>query len=60
MPLPIHHQSLPNPPDVYNSEKGWDTYATGFLIGGIGGSILAYAIVSNVDVFQNFRNLFGW
>jgi photosystem I subunit XI len=59
-PPPIATITAPNPPDVYNSEKGWDTYATGFLIGGIGGSILAYAIVSNVDVFQNFRNLLGW
>jgi photosystem I subunit XI len=51
--------TTPNPPDAYASPQGWNKYATGFLVGGIGGAVLAYAIVTNVDVFDNFLNLIG-
>lgn len=58
-PPAIATLTVPNPPDVFASTKGWDTYATGFLIGGVGGAVLAYFIVSNVDVFQNSLRLIG-
>jgi photosystem I subunit XI len=51
--------TVPNPPDTFASTKGWDTYATGFLMGGIGGAVIAYLIVSNVDVFKNSLHLIG-
>jgi photosystem I subunit XI len=58
-PLPIATITVPNPPDAFASIKGWDTYATGFLIGGVGGAVLAYLIVANIDVFQNSLHLIG-
>jgi photosystem I subunit XI len=59
-PPPIATITVPNPPDAFASTKGWNTYATGFLVGGVGGAIVAYLIVSNIDVFQNFLNLIGF
>ncbi|AFY95792.1 photosystem I reaction center subunit XI [Chamaesiphon minutus] len=58
-PPPIATLTVPNPPDVFASTQGWNTYATGFLIGGIGGAVIAYFIVANNDVFQNFLRLIG-
>jgi photosystem I subunit XI len=58
-PPPIATITVPNPPDAFASTKGWDTYATGFLVGGVGGAVLAYLIVNNIDVFQNSLHLIG-
>jgi photosystem I subunit XI len=58
-PPPIATSTTPNPPEAFASTKGWDTYATGFLIGGVGGAVVAYLIVSNIDVFQNSLHLIG-
>jgi photosystem I subunit XI len=58
-PPPIATITTPNLPDVFASNQGWNTYATGFLIGGVGGAVLAYFIVANIDVFQNSLNLIG-
>jgi photosystem I subunit XI len=58
-PPPIATITVPNPPDAFTSTKGWDTYATGFLVGGVAGAVIAYLIVSNIDVFQNSLNLVG-
>jgi photosystem I subunit XI len=58
-PPPIATITVPNPPDVFASTKGWDTYATGFLVGGIGGAVIAYLILNNIDVFQNSLHLIG-
>ncbi len=58
-PPPIATITVPNPPDVFASKKGWDTYATGFLVGGVGGAVIAYVIVNNIDVFQNSLHLIG-
>jgi len=56
-PKPIATITVPNPPDVYNHAEGWNEYATGFFMGGIGGAVFAYLILSNIDVFGNFLNL---
>jgi photosystem I subunit XI len=56
---PVPTLTVPNPPAVFASTKGWDTYATGFLIGGVGGAVLAYFIVANIDVFKNSLHLIG-
>ncbi len=58
-PPPIATITVPHPPDTFNNPQGWNTYAMGFLVGGIGGAVLAYAIVNNIDVFQNFLHLIG-
>lgn len=58
-PPPIATSLVPNPPEAFASIKGWNTYATGFLLGGVGGAVIAYFIVANIDVFQNSLRLIG-
>jgi photosystem I subunit XI len=56
-PKPITTGTFSNPPDAFNNVKGWNTYATGFLLGGLSGAIFAFLIVTNFDVSKNFLNL---
>lgn len=58
-PAPTTTLTTPNPPAAFAEAEGWNEYASGFFIGGVGGAIFAYAIVSNIDVFSNFLNLVG-
>ena len=46
----------PEPPDDLKTGAGWNEYAKGFLIGGIGGAVLGYLVIANVEVIQG---LFG-
>lgn len=49
--------TVPNPPvDAFNSKESWNNFASSFLIGGIGGAIVAYFLTSNLGVIQG---LFG-
>jgi photosystem I subunit XI len=58
-PAPEVTITTPNPPkDLYKSE-GWNEYASGFFIGGVGGALVAFAILANFDVLKNFMNLVG-
>lgn len=43
-------------PDAFKSQEGWNTYTSGFLIGGVGGAVFAYFVLSNIEIIQN---LFG-
>ncbi|NJK49516.1 photosystem I reaction centre subunit XI PsaL [Candidatus Gracilibacteria bacterium] len=58
-PAPTVTITTPNPPKALADSEGWNEYASGFFIGGVGGAILAYAILSNIDVFGNFLNIVG-
>lgn len=40
-------------PDVFKSQEGWNTYASGFLVGGIGGAVFAYFLLANIEIIQN-------
>lgn len=44
----------PEAPADFNSGAGWSKYATGFLAGGVGGAVLGYLVISNVEVIQGF------
>ncbi|MBD2021644.1 photosystem I reaction center subunit XI [Leptolyngbya sp. FACHB-36] len=55
-PAPTVTITTPNPPEALKTGEGWNEYGTGFLIGGVGGAIVAYFILANVDVFKNFLN----
>jgi len=58
-PQPVATVTTPNPPDAFKSPEGWNTYATGFLIGGVGGAVVAYLILDNLELLQStFSNLF--
>ena len=45
--------TVPNPPvDAFNSKESWNNFASSFLIGGIGGAVVAYFLTSNLGLIQ--------
>ncbi|MBF2066257.1 MAG: photosystem I reaction center protein subunit XI [Calothrix sp. C42_A2020_038] len=50
---PLASVTVPNPPDAFNSKEGWNNFASAFLIGGIGGAVVAYFLTSNLGVLQS-------
>ncbi|MEH2433176.1 MAG: photosystem I reaction center protein subunit XI [Nostoc sp.] len=56
-PKALASVTVPNPPvDAFNSKESWNNFASSFLIGGIGGAVVAYFLTSNLGVIQG---LFG-
>jgi photosystem I subunit 11 len=55
-PKPLATITTPNPPAALTEQEGWNEYASGFLIGGVGGAIAAYFLIENLDVFRSFLN----
>ncbi|MDF5727287.1 MAG: photosystem I reaction center subunit XI [Rhizonema sp. PD38] len=45
---PVATVTVPNPPDSFKSGEGWNNFASAFLIGGLGGAVVAYLITSNL------------
>lgn len=47
-------------PSTFKSQEGWNTYTSGFLLGGIGGAVFAYFLLANIEIIQNiFGGLFS-
>ena len=47
--------TVPNPPvDAFNSKESWNNFASSFLIGGIGGAVVAYFLTGNLGLIQGF------
>jgi photosystem I subunit 11 len=44
--------TVPNPPDAFTSKEGWNNFGSAFLIGGIGGAVVAYFLTSNLGILQ--------
>ncbi|MDZ8025423.1 MAG: photosystem I reaction center protein subunit XI [Nostoc sp. DedQUE01] len=56
-PKALPSVTVPNPPaDAFNSKESWNNFASSFLIGGIGGAVVAYFLTSNLGLIQG---LFG-
>lgn len=55
-PKPIATITNPNPPQALSDGEGWNEYASGFFIGGVGGAVVAYALLSNFDLLRGFLN----
>lgn len=55
-PQPHVTVTTPNPPDAFRSPEGWNTFTSGFLIGGVGGAVVAYFVLANIELI---RNIFG-
>ncbi|MFH7024224.1 MAG: photosystem I reaction center protein subunit XI [Heteroscytonema crispum UTEX LB 1556] len=51
-PQPVASVTVPNPPDAFKSNEGWNNFASAFLIGGIGGAVTAYFLTSNLGLLQ--------
>ncbi len=52
-PKPTVTITTPNPPDAFENVHNWNEYASGFLIGGIGGAAFAYFLLANIGLFKN-------
>jgi photosystem I subunit 11 len=45
--------AVPNPPvDAFNSKESWNNFTSAFLIGGIGGAVVAFFLTSNSGLIQ--------
>jgi photosystem I subunit 11 len=45
--------TVPNPPvDAFNSKESWNNFASAFLIGGIGGAVVAFFLTVNSGLIQ--------
>ena len=49
--------TTPNPPRELNEPEGWNEYASGFFIGGVGGAIVAYFLLENLSTLGSFLNV---
>jgi len=45
-PLPKPIVTAPAIPDTFTSNKGWDNFAAGFFVGGAGGAVVAFVVLS--------------
>jgi photosystem I subunit XI len=52
-PAPTPTLTTPRPPAELKTSEGWNDYASGFLIGGMGGAVLAYFILINLAVLTS-------
>jgi photosystem I subunit 11 len=52
-PAPTTTLTTPNPPADLKTSEGWNEYGSGFLIGGIGGALLAYFLLANIPAIQS-------
>ena len=43
---PIATLTTPNPPEDLGTKEGWNEFASGFFLGGCGGAIFAFLIVT--------------
>ena len=55
-PQPIATVTTPNPPSAFKTVEGWNSYVPGFLLGGLGGAVLAYFVLSNIEVIQSITS----
>jgi photosystem I subunit 11 len=53
-PKALASVTVPNPPQAFtdNNNEGWNNFASAFLIGGIGGAVVAYFLTSNLAIIQ--------
>jgi photosystem II CP43 chlorophyll apoprotein len=50
-PRPTSIATVPRVPQTLNSTERWNQFTEGFLIGGIGGAIFAYLLLTNIALF---------
>jgi photosystem I subunit 11 len=56
-PSPTLTITTPNPPAELKTSEGWNEYASGFLIGGIGGAAFAYFLLANIGALKILMNI---
>lgn len=55
-PQPTETITTPQVPDPLKTAEGWNEFAGGFLIGGIGGAAFAYALLANIEVLRGIAS----
>jgi len=52
---PVATVTAPHPPAELGTKEGWSEFASGFMVGGIGGAVFAYLLteIFNSGVLQN-------
>lgn len=50
-PRPTFATTVPNVPESLQSVEGWSQFSGGFLVGGVGGVVFAYLLLSNLGLF---------
>ncbi|HTL88966.1 MAG TPA: photosystem I reaction center subunit XI [Leptolyngbya sp.] len=55
-PAPTATITTPNPPSELSTGHGWNEYASGFFVGGVGGAAFAYFLLTNISLFKNFTS----
>lgn len=48
--LPVETVTTPQVPEDFKTQKGWRDFATGFLVGGVGGGVAAYFVYQVVKL----------
>ena len=51
-PQPVATVTVPNPPDAFKTKEGWSNFGSAFLVGGLGGAVVAYFLTSNLGAIQ--------
>ena len=51
-PQPVATVTVPNPPDAFKNKEGWSNFGSAFLVGGLGGAVVAYFLTSNLGAIQ--------
>ncbi len=51
-PQPIATLTTPNPPDNFKTSQGWQSFAQGFLMGGMGGIVFAFVLLMVFNLIQ--------
>lgn len=46
--------TTPNPPENLGTKEGWSEFASGFLVGGCGGALVAYALCVALPMMYTF------
>lgn len=54
VPRPAMVTAVPYAPEAIQTAEGWSLFTSGFLIGGIGGAIFAYLLLSNLELLRQF------
>ncbi|MDX2272586.1 MAG: photosystem I reaction center subunit XI [Cyanobacteriota bacterium] len=55
--LNIYGYATPGIDTPVGDSKGWSEFSSGFLIGGVGGAVVAYLLLLNVDLVTSGFNL---
>jgi photosystem I subunit 11 len=48
--VPVANVTTPEPPKEFYTHQGWRDFSTGFVVGGVGGAVVAYLVYQVVKL----------